>query len=106
MAVESQKTFLMPLTAFQQAVLERLGSAQLANLQGTPVVQQHPYVRPQPGAANQYLTVEWDGQLRLYIYDVEVGFDGFTLERCDFATDEAQIGAMIEEIEHLLADGS
>lgn len=104
--MEGLTTFLMPLTAFQRAVLERLGSARLADLQETLAVTQHPYVHPRPGAANQYLTGESEGQLRLYAYDDEVGFDGFTLERCDFATDEAQIIAMIEEIEHLRTKGS
>ena len=70
------------------------------------MVRQVPYVHQKPGAANQYLTVEWSGQFRLYVYDNEVGFDGFTLERSDFATDEAQIKAMIEEIEYLRSTGS
>ena len=101
-----QTTFAIPLTAFQFAVLERLLAGGIADLQGTPTVQQHPYVNPLPGAANQYLSVEWAGQLRLFVYDNEVGFDRYTLERQDFSTDADQIEAMIEEIGHMRANGS
>ena len=95
----------MPTTAFQDAILDCLLGGELADLSELPIVEQHPYVNPQGGAANQYLTVDWVGKLRIFVYDDEVGFDEFTLEREDFPTLEAQMEAMIEEIERLRGTG-
>jgi hypothetical protein len=97
--------FSMPLTAFQEHALSRLLDFEHTSLPLTSAVSQYPYVRPVVGEANQYLVVEWPQTLKVYLYDTEVGFDGFTLEREDFQTDDAQITGMIEEIEHRLTKG-
>ena len=94
----------MPITDFQRAVLARLEAEPVADLTDSPTVQQIPYLHPQPKAANQYLLAEWKGRLRLFIYDDEVGFEDFTLERQDFATDQSQLDAMVEEIERIRAN--
>jgi len=96
--------FPIPLTAFQERALSRLRGFADGTLLSTPAVSQHPYVRPVAGEANQYLVIEWSQTLKVYLYDTEVGFDGFTLEREDFQTDDAQIAGMIDEIEYRLAN--
>lgn len=65
-------------------------------------VSQHPYVRHVAGQANQYLIVELSQALKVYLYDTEIGFEGFTLEREDFRIDDAQIAGMIDEIRYRL----
>ena len=105
-AMVDPATFPMSLTDFQQLVLARIAESAMCDPLGPPTVTQVPYVHPQPGAANQYLVAAWGPKLRIYIYDDEIGFDEFTLEREDFATDEAQLLGMAEEMKRLRANGS
>jgi len=94
--------FQMPLTAFQQRVLEVL----LARSGIAPVVVQHPYAHPVPGEANQYMTAEWPSVATIYLYDTEIGFEDFTFERQEYPTDDEQLAAMTRELDGRFSEPS